>query len=240
MEKKTMGAFIATMRKAKGMTQFQLADRLGVSNKTISHWECDESAPDLSLIPEIADIFGITCDELLRGELNTIESFSNVTMPAVDDTVNEERKIKDQKSYLNKRFIIFAGLEVIGMTTVFAGLLTASLSALFGGALMIGAFVLILTALIEVSNNVYDCESQTAKDFKRYIYNMRFAAISAFVTLMLFCFVFRYWNLILSGACIVISVLVYFIVANKKGYLNKSFKSKKNDDKNFKNVDCEE
>lgn len=68
MEKKTMGTFISALRRANGMTQQDLADMLNVSNKAVSRWERDECAPDLSLIPAIAEIFGITCDELLRGE----------------------------------------------------------------------------------------------------------------------------------------------------------------------------
>lgn len=73
MEKKTMGAFLAALRKANGMTQMDLADRLNVSDKTVSRWERDDGAPDLSLIPVIAEIFGITCDELLRGERKSLE-----------------------------------------------------------------------------------------------------------------------------------------------------------------------
>ena len=68
MEAKTMGSFIAALRKANGMTQKDLAEKLNVSDKSVSRWERDEGAPDLSLIPVIAEVFGITCDELLRGE----------------------------------------------------------------------------------------------------------------------------------------------------------------------------
>lgn len=68
MEKKTMGTFIAALRRAEGMTQQDLADKLCVSNKAVSRWERDECAPDISLIPAIAEMFGISCDELLRGE----------------------------------------------------------------------------------------------------------------------------------------------------------------------------
>lgn len=68
MEPKTIGAFITALRKAKGMTQKELAEMLDVSDKTVSRWERDEGMPDLSLIPVIAEIFKITCDELLRGE----------------------------------------------------------------------------------------------------------------------------------------------------------------------------
>ncbi len=68
MEQKTLGSFLAVLRKANGMTQKELAERVGVSDKTVSHWERDESAPDISVLPILADIFGVTVDELLRGE----------------------------------------------------------------------------------------------------------------------------------------------------------------------------
>ncbi|MBR6812635.1 MAG: helix-turn-helix transcriptional regulator, partial [Oscillospiraceae bacterium] len=68
MEKRTIGTFIAALRKANGMTQRELAERLNVSDKTVSRWERDDGSPDLAAIPVIAEIFGITCDELLRGE----------------------------------------------------------------------------------------------------------------------------------------------------------------------------
>ena len=68
MEKKSMGAFIAVLRKANGLTQKQLAEKLYVSDKAVSRWERDESMPELSLIPVMADLFGVTADELLRGE----------------------------------------------------------------------------------------------------------------------------------------------------------------------------
>ena len=68
MEQKTLGSFLAVLRKANGMTQKELAQRVGVSDKTISHWERDESAPDISVLPILADIFGVSVDELLRGE----------------------------------------------------------------------------------------------------------------------------------------------------------------------------
>lgn len=68
MARNSMGQFIAALRRANGMTQQEVADRLGVSNKAVSRWERDECAPDLSLIPPLAELFGVSCDELLRGE----------------------------------------------------------------------------------------------------------------------------------------------------------------------------
>ena len=68
MTSKTMAEVISSRRKELGLTQKDLAERLNVSDKTVSRWERDDGAPDLSVIPVIAEIFDITCDELLRGE----------------------------------------------------------------------------------------------------------------------------------------------------------------------------
>ena len=68
MERKSIGSFIAALRRANGMTQKDLAEKLSVSDKAVSRWERDESMPDLMLLPVIADVFHISVDELLRGE----------------------------------------------------------------------------------------------------------------------------------------------------------------------------
>ncbi|MBO5526317.1 MAG: helix-turn-helix transcriptional regulator [Clostridia bacterium] len=68
METMTIGNFIAALRKENGLTQQELADQLNVSNKAVSRWECGECLPDLTLIPALADLLGVTCDELLRGK----------------------------------------------------------------------------------------------------------------------------------------------------------------------------
>lgn len=92
MEKKTIGKFIAALRRAHGMTQRELGDRLFVSDKTVSRWECDECTPELSLIPAIAEIFGITTDELLRGERNNPDH-------EVGEEGTERRRAKSDKQF---------------------------------------------------------------------------------------------------------------------------------------------
>ena len=67
----TLGTRIAENRKKKGLSQEQLADILGVSSQAVSKWENDISCPDISLLPQIADYFNITIDELLRGGIRT-------------------------------------------------------------------------------------------------------------------------------------------------------------------------
>lgn len=68
MEKKTMGSFMAALRKANGLTQQQIADKLNVSNKTVSKWECNEGYPEISMLPVIAELYSVSVDELLHGE----------------------------------------------------------------------------------------------------------------------------------------------------------------------------
>ena len=87
MEKKTIGTFIAALRKANGMTQQELADKLNISNKAVSRWERNECAPDISLIPAIAEIFGVTCDELLKGERIFTERDQERAEPKVEKQI---------------------------------------------------------------------------------------------------------------------------------------------------------
>ena len=60
----TIGKRIARLRKSRGMTQDQLAERVGVSAQAVSKWENDVSCPDISLLPKLAEIFQVTTDSL--------------------------------------------------------------------------------------------------------------------------------------------------------------------------------
>ena len=68
MAKQTIGEFLATLRKANGYTQQEVADRLGISNRTLSGWECNNVLPDILLLPALAELYGVTVDEILAGE----------------------------------------------------------------------------------------------------------------------------------------------------------------------------
>lgn len=62
------GAYLAALRKARGMTQQEAADQLGVSNKTVSKWENGAGLPDITLLPALAELYGVTADDILAGE----------------------------------------------------------------------------------------------------------------------------------------------------------------------------
>ena len=66
----TLGARISENRKKKSISQEQLAEHLGVSSQAVSKWENDISCPDITFLPQLADYFNMTVDELLRGKTN--------------------------------------------------------------------------------------------------------------------------------------------------------------------------
>lgn len=67
MAETTLGQRIAALRKQRGLTQEEVAGRLGVSAQAVSKWENDQTCPDISLLPALADLLGVTTDTLLRG-----------------------------------------------------------------------------------------------------------------------------------------------------------------------------
>ena len=77
MQKGTMGMMIASKRKELGMTQMELAEKMGVTDKAVSKWERDLSYPDISSLPKLAEIFGMSVDELMQVRTDTKENTNN-------------------------------------------------------------------------------------------------------------------------------------------------------------------
>lgn len=69
MDNSQIGKLIKSLRVEREMTQLQLADRLGVSDKTVSKWERGAGLPDISLLPQLAEVFEVDAENILAGEL---------------------------------------------------------------------------------------------------------------------------------------------------------------------------
>ena len=80
----TIGKRIAGLRKDKGLKQEDLAQMLGVSGQAVSKWENDQTCPDISLLPQLAKVLGVTVDELLSGKQEIV--------PAVQILPEKQRK----------------------------------------------------------------------------------------------------------------------------------------------------
>lgn len=107
--KMTMGEFLATLRKANGFTQQEVAEKLGVSNRTLSSWETDRTAPDLLILPAIADLYGVTADEILRGERKAAEKKS----PDLSDNAKRNLR-KRQFAKFGTRRLFCLGFALLG------------------------------------------------------------------------------------------------------------------------------
>lgn len=118
MEKKTIGTFLAALRKASGMTQKQLAEKLNVSDKAISRWERDECAPDLTLIPVLAEIYGVTADEILRGQRRDPE--------APERDIDKTKVTKQRHRLLSATWLRFKVQSIIAIAISIIGLIVAS------------------------------------------------------------------------------------------------------------------
>lgn len=68
MDQKKIGGFLRELRNEKGLTQEQLAEMLGVTNRSISRWETGATMPDFDLLIQVAEYFGVSADEILDGE----------------------------------------------------------------------------------------------------------------------------------------------------------------------------
>ena len=106
MNQEKTGKFIAGLRKEKKMTQEQLAEKLGVSNRSVSRWENGNTMPELSLLQTLAKELGVTVPELLNGERleKTGSDKKNIDLVIEFSRQENERKAKR----LNRHF--FAGL----------------------------------------------------------------------------------------------------------------------------------
>ena len=86
MKKQTLGMMISSLRKEKGMTQLELAEKMGVTDKAVSKWERDLSFPDINSIPKLAEIFDVSVDDLMQVKTETKENMSKNKVDEIVDT----------------------------------------------------------------------------------------------------------------------------------------------------------
>ena len=193
MEKKTIGKFISALRKANGMTQKELGEKLFVSDKTVSRWECDECTPELSLIPSIAEIFGITTDELLRGERN-----NPARKAATSEDVASKQKAQSDKQFklmLHSRKKKFTNLSFISIGLIIVGLITAMICNLgfsrgllgffLAGIFFVSATICQLCFTVSFRLLIDEEETEHVEEIKKANTDMVFCSIKIFFGILL-------------------------------------------------------
>ena len=122
MDQLKIGKFIAECRKQEGLTQMQLSEKLGITDKAISKWERGISMPDASIMLEVCGILGISVNELLSGEKINMENNQKNEQLLLDMAKELERK---NKTIWNAMWVI----------------MTVSLIGLIGGLALIAFFI---------------------------------------------------------------------------------------------------
>lgn len=126
MNQEKIGKFITECRKQKNLTQNELADKLGITDKAISKWENGRCMPDISLLEELCSILGVTINELLSGERNTNNSSDKIIIDSLEVNERQFKKISQGSMLLgcsvafNIATIIFGATNQ--MVVVFGGI----------------------------------------------------------------------------------------------------------------------
>lgn len=121
------GEFIFELRKGKGLTQKELAEKLYISDKAVSKWERGLSMPDIALLIPLSQIFGVTITEILSGK--RIEKDKNLTVGEVEELMNQtihlskEEVLEQNKNKKGRKIIFFSALIIVMLELFFMNLL---------------------------------------------------------------------------------------------------------------------
>ncbi len=120
MDQIKIGKFIAERRKKASLTQMQLAERLGITDRAVSKWETGKAMPDTAIMLELCEILGISVNELLSGEKINMENDNQKKEQLLLDMAKELEK-KNKKIWSSMWAIL-----IVSMTALFAGILIAA------------------------------------------------------------------------------------------------------------------
>ena len=110
MDQLKIGAFIAKRRKEVKLTQSQLAEKLGITDRAVSKWETGKSLPDASIMLELCEILNITVNDLLSGEVVTMENYNEELEKKLLEMIKEKEQC--DKRLLTMEWVI-GGLSLI-------------------------------------------------------------------------------------------------------------------------------
>lgn len=168
-----IGIFILERRKAKKMTQKDIAEKLCVTDRAVSKWECGKGLPDVSLMMPLCEILDITLNELLSGERISEEDKADIAQKQILDLLHEKKENK-------KKLYLSAIVGTIGLCVVIASIIistylltvlwTRILTISFGVIIMIACFT--VTIIIDREAGSYkcsNCKKTFVPDMKMYV-----------------------------------------------------------------------
>lgn len=147
MDTKKIGAFLKVLRKERGLTQEQLAERLFVSGRTVSRWETGTNMPDLSILIQIAEFYDLDIKEILDGErkIGIMDKELKETLSKAADysRLQKENAVKAGSTAFVLTFVVCAVIIIIQLIAVgeLRAVMGETLTLLFGGIMYIGMMV---------------------------------------------------------------------------------------------------
>ena len=133
MNQQLTGKFIAHKRKEKNLTQEQLAEKLGVSNKTVSKWETGKCMPDYSVVKALCDELEITVAELMDGEASDEKSVLTYNEEQIVDLLKRTQNLEKQKNLLYGILLIVMGIALQALSHTVGG---SNVKDFFSGLLL--------------------------------------------------------------------------------------------------------
>ncbi len=150
MNQKQIGNFIAQKRKEKNLTQMQLAEILGVSNKTVSKWENGNCMPDYSIIKPLCKELGITVSELMDGEEKS-ESSQNADDMRIMFLLRRVQELDKQNKSIFGFLIMVLGVSFMVFSKFFGG---TNITDFFSGLFLGLSISLMLAGVFIIGKNI--------------------------------------------------------------------------------------
>lgn len=123
MDMQKIGVFLAELRKEKNLTQDELGEQIGVTNKTVSRWENGNYLPPVEILQILSKFYNVSINELLFGERLSEESYKeNAEEHIVIDLIKKEKDAKRRiaVSFITAIMAILAGTAIILLSTIYA------------------------------------------------------------------------------------------------------------------------
>ncbi len=136
MDMVKMGSFLAELRKAHGMTQADLGEKLGVTNKTVSRWETGNYMPPVEMLEELSNMYSMTINELLSGKRLTTEEYKEMAETNIKESLKASAfNIKEKQEFYKKKWLKEHIFEMVLIGIIIVGVFVAGAilrNSLFG------------------------------------------------------------------------------------------------------------
>jgi transcriptional regulator with XRE-family HTH domain len=164
MNPKTIGLFLKQLRNEKKLTQEQLAEVLGVSGRTVSRWETGSNLPDLSILMQISEYYGVEIKEILNGERkseNMEQELKETLLKVADYTELEKQKVAQVGNFTFGIMFLACALAIIIQISM-----TGNLSLVAGETvIMVGGGLVYIYFLVQNGVWEHGKKNSAKKDF---------------------------------------------------------------------------